>query len=237
MSDLPVPKYAIGQTVFFATTMPSSEDHECPDCLGTGRWDLKAPSGYESHLNCPRCQGQRRLKLHSVQAHVPKITIASVRIDTAPRDRNDPRDEPVTYMTTTSGSGTVYRESRLFVDEADARKTAELLALKARQRLDESNSDRDRDRAFFHLSMSDAAVKKAEDAKYKAESRLRRLLERICELDKYPVVGGRYKENDQALGTSLTDEQVKIVQESLVWLDDDNADFLDEWRRDAGGDL
>jgi len=121
METMIAPKYQIGSTVYYPTTVTTAGRHECPDCLGTKKWTCKSPAGLESDMDCPRCQRSGgwndNLSLSYTQhvPHVRKLTIGSVRTDSA-------AEHPVSYMAkeTGVGSGSVYYESNLFDDEQSA---------------------------------------------------------------------------------------------------------------------
>jgi len=122
MTDLPVPKYAIGAVVYHPEVRSSAEYVPCPDCLGKRTWHAALPNGEELDFLCPTCtRGYETTgTVHSweVQGSVRELTIASVRIDT--NEAN-----PVEYMCyeTGVGSGQVWSEHLLHAD----RETAEAL--------------------------------------------------------------------------------------------------------------
>ena len=111
---IPTPKYEIGQTVYRAHVTRERVNHDCPDCLGSGRWSCTSPAGATMEMSCPRCSvthyGNDTLGLSYVKAqcYVVTLTVGSVQIDTASK-------EVVRYMCreTGVGSGSVYDESDL----------------------------------------------------------------------------------------------------------------------------
>lgn len=56
-SDLPTPKFRIGQTVYYQDTDKVVEQLDCPDCLGTKKWRVDLPSGEAHDVACQRCCG------------------------------------------------------------------------------------------------------------------------------------------------------------------------------------
>lgn len=122
-------KYSVGDKVFQATTHVVQKRHDCPDCLGAGKWSAKSPAGGHYEFSCPRCsssyQSDRSLSLSYSQhtGMVTPLTIGSVRGDTA-------SDESVSYMCreTGVGSGSVYYEKVLFPTHEEAARHAEALA-------------------------------------------------------------------------------------------------------------
>lgn len=115
MTDLPVPKYKIGDTVFCASRLRQCKKIQCPDCLGQKAWSVTAPSGEAWETACGTCEHGYMGSLGvidrwEVDDYIQQLTIGSVQIDTA----NSP-EETVRYMCleTGVGSGSVYYETRL----------------------------------------------------------------------------------------------------------------------------
>jgi len=48
-------KYDVGQKVWHSSTRITQFKHDCPDCLGSGKWTAKSPAGLECTFACPRC--------------------------------------------------------------------------------------------------------------------------------------------------------------------------------------
>jgi hypothetical protein len=129
MSDFPVPKYRMGQTVWYPFTHFTTKDLPCPDCLDAKAWKVTTPAGTELALPCPRCDknfgrlhtlsGQTipSLTVETWEGGVRRLTIGAVKIDTAARD-----GETVSYMAheTGIGSGSIYYEHMLFAEEQQA---------------------------------------------------------------------------------------------------------------------
>jgi hypothetical protein len=113
--------FNIGDVVFHGATTTQTFTHPCPDCLGTRKWLAKSPAGGEFEVECPRCTGgyqsSRALNLKYVQhtPHVNRLTVGLVRACAGP-------DQEHEYMCleTGIGSGSLYRESRLFATEEAA---------------------------------------------------------------------------------------------------------------------
>ena len=115
MSDLPIPKYKIGDKIFSASRLRQCKKVQCPDCLGRKIWSVTAPSGETWETACGTCERGYMGSLGEVDRwevddHIEQLTIGSVQIDTA----NTP-EETVRYMCreTGIGSGSVYYEPRL----------------------------------------------------------------------------------------------------------------------------
>ena len=56
MSDYPVPKYSIGDTVYRPDATRESVRIECPDCCGDSVWKATLVTGEEISLACPTCR-------------------------------------------------------------------------------------------------------------------------------------------------------------------------------------
>jgi hypothetical protein len=131
LAGLPVPRYKIGDHVWFPMTEQKTSQHPCPDCHDTKVWSCTSPAGLEGTIACPRCVPAYRISgadlptLNYVHALplVRRLTIGSVRIDTGAQDT-------VCYMCheTGIGSGSVYREALLFPDEESAKVRAAQMA-------------------------------------------------------------------------------------------------------------
>ena len=58
MTDIPVPKYAIGDVVYRPRVDHATESLPCPDCLDSKRWTATSPAGEQHEIACPRCSDQ-----------------------------------------------------------------------------------------------------------------------------------------------------------------------------------
>lgn len=113
MSNLPVPKFYIGQKVWLASTETKSNKWPCPDCKDSREWTTTSPVGEQFKIECPRCIGYSPRDLPSLSRNIrtpytSSLTIGSVRLDTAARNK----DECISYMCheTGVGSGSIYYE-------------------------------------------------------------------------------------------------------------------------------
>ena len=222
-----LPIYYIGQKVWLGRThMDGSHHTECPDCKGTGKWSWEAPSGLTGEVECPRCHGRRTLQQRCFAPHVEQLTIGSVRTDTAAKP-----EEQVSYMCTETGvgSGSVYYENKLFFTKEDAQAAADQATALANAEL-KQRPERKHQLNLHRHNIRDAAVIAAETALRKMTSRHNRLLERICELSEYNTVGERFCQDDELRSSRLEAKQIGPLQEALVWLDDDDSAFLENWR-------
>jgi hypothetical protein len=137
--SLPVPKFNIGQTIFYANVSWTSKDVQCPDCLGTKKWKVTLPSGEEFQHPCNTCR-RGYYETGTIQEwgdflEIKERTIGSIQIDT------NSKDEPIRYMCveTGVGSGSIYPEVCLFAikEEAEAWGKKELERVKYERRIDE----------------------------------------------------------------------------------------------------
>lgn len=56
-ADLPEPKYAVGQELWYADTIRETAKLPCPDCCDTKQWKVETPAGRTYEVPCQRCCG------------------------------------------------------------------------------------------------------------------------------------------------------------------------------------
>lgn len=219
------PKYNHGDRVFHPKVVDDPERYECPDCLGQKTWAVKAPSGLETTTPCPRCSGSGQLLIRRWGGAVEELTIGQIRMCDPPLFKDSPVFE---YKCNETGiqSGSVYPEYELFTEYDVAKAAARVKVTLANEKEEKRNPRNATLRQLYRQDIVTAEVKDLEDKLWKARNDRRRLLDRVCELDEYPVAGGRYSSRH----VTLTKEQIAAVQEHVVWLDEDDSDYLDEWR-------
>lgn len=134
MSDLPSPKYHIGQSVYASREDTTVKQFPCPDCLGSGEWTITTPAGDTMKAACRRCSdpysNDRDLLSLKYTEHVPGfqgLTIGSVEIKTHDYDGNP----SVRYMCRETGS--IWDEHRLH-------ETSEMALAEATAKCDEANA-------------------------------------------------------------------------------------------------
>jgi hypothetical protein len=140
VTKLPVPRFAIGDTVYVADTVRTRARHECPDCNGTRKWSCKSPAGVEMEMDCPRCQrtagwnDKLSLEFTKHATVVSALTVGSVQINTADNEH------PVRYMCheTGIGSGSVYYEDNFHATEESANLEARAKALELQREEDDT---------------------------------------------------------------------------------------------------
>lgn len=133
------PKFQIGQKVICVRVNWLEEKVPCPDCLGKTKWRIITPAGEEWEHDCNTCRNgwYSTGVVSDYRDRVKKeiLTIGSIRIDTADKDR------PISYMCveTGVGSGSVYDEQNMFAtdEEATAWGEAELERVKGLRQAEE----------------------------------------------------------------------------------------------------
>ena len=141
--DIPVPKYRIGDTVWYPYSEVYSDFIDCSDCCGTAEWEAKLPNGEVLQIECSTCAGYLESsgtqRVMSCKHYASELTIGSVRIDTADRD-----GRLVSYMCkeTGIGSGSIYYEDRIFSNKESALKMAKFEAHEKLTRLQGKEDER-----------------------------------------------------------------------------------------------
>lgn len=176
-------KFSVGDTVWFATTTTEKRRHDCPDCLGEKVWKCISPAGGEFTVACPRCsaayQSDRDLSLdYAVMAPAARrLTVGLVR---ASSHQGDGYGEGNEYMCneTGIGSGSLYKEDRLFATEAEALAAAQAMA-------DETNQNPEfwvakqynKTLKFSDYELKDAVMEAAQHSARRAWSEVRYLVD------------------------------------------------------------
>ena len=177
-------KFSIGDTVYRAGTTTVQKRHDCPDCLGSRKWEAKSPAGGIYEFTCPRCGGQYRsedaltLDYREFAPHVDRLTIGSVRTDS-----HDNR--PVTYMCreTGVGSGSVYDENILFATPDEATKAAEGIAAGQNVSVPWVAKRYSKTLELSDYQLENALIKHARNEQSRHSSRLQMLFEDLREAD------------------------------------------------------
>jgi hypothetical protein len=167
-------KYAVGDAVYRAGMVDEHRQHPCPDCQGSGKWKATSPAGNEYEFGCPRCTARYRsddslsLDYRVYVPHVTRLTIGSVRVDTA-----DPTRSP-SYMCveTGVGSGSVYYEGDLFLTEEEALRAADIKAKAASATTEWMAKRYDKSLVISDYQLESGALKVAKDASFRARSML-----------------------------------------------------------------
>ncbi len=169
-TELPVPKFAIGQSVYRHQIDTVTDSYPCPDCLGEREWTVTTPTGTVLKTACQRCSNPYQTTYPSIRfskyaASVRRLTIGSIRTDTAPYRAH----EAVSYMCheTGIGSGSVYYERDLFATEEEARHAADVEA-SIKNSEAEQKPERITQKRLSDFTVKDAALKAANDEVWQA---------------------------------------------------------------------
>lgn len=182
MTDLPTPRYRIGDVVYRATTEATTERSPCPDCLGKCRWKATAPNGTEHTVACPRCSmayGMLADNLPSldVRRYKPKIVRLTIGSITAKSEGSQyTGDNAVQYMCreTGIGSGSIYNERDLYATEETALTVATLDAQRQNVKSDATPKTIEA-RHFSNLAIDDALRTHVRDQIFTAWAAFRNL--------------------------------------------------------------
>lgn len=210
------PRYKIGDKVFFPETHQGPENIECPDCKGTRKWTLRTPAGWETETDCLRCDGKGVIRFFTYLPFVKALTIGQIRtVDPVPS-----QGEAVEYMCkeTGIGSGSIYRESRLFPTETAARMVADYEAAQARIKSESRDPDRVKRKILYHYQLKDAELMEMKEEVLEIKYKYRDLMDRVCELENSSVAAG------------LMDSQLHEIQKEIL-KDPDQAQYLSDYRR------
>ncbi len=196
MSDLPTPKYRIGDTVYRPQITATTEALPCPDCLGERVWHATTPAGVTHLLECPRCQDRYSiadklppLKVQRYVALIEEIRIESVEV----RSHVGFRDDQITYMTSTTGSGSVYSERSLYSTKEAAQQAAEIQAALKNTEIDRTAAVLTA-RRFASIPLAGALQARVRDNLFEAWTACRQLSQAIVDLlPENPDEDGRTK--------------------------------------------
>jgi hypothetical protein len=176
-------KFGVGDVVWHATTTTEHRRHPCPDCMGSRKWSCTSPAGATFEVECPRCsagyQSNRDLDLSYV-VHAPHATRLTIGLVRANGSWETPPQHEYMAHETGIGSGTLYRENKLFATESEALADAKLSA-------DAANADHagwvakqyDRTAKFCDYQLKDAAIASADYARIAMGTRASMLVEEL----------------------------------------------------------
>ena len=187
---LPIPKFAIGQVVYWAASERVEEAAGCPDCLDTRKWKVTLPSGLEFDVECDRCQVYSphipAYKTTRYVAVVNPLVIADITVATHARYTS--ADGPEISYSHRGASGSWIDEKRLFADESECLAKAEEMAAEAGARMlanDASVQKRHRLNAYGLAKVFAAdEVEKRREAELKYE----KAIGEICEVKELPFL-------------------------------------------------
>lgn len=195
MTDLPVPKFRKGQTVWYPYLTQTAKRFPCPDCNDTKVWKITTPAGDTLEAACGRCGGGSYSGLPRIPSLVyyektPQMEILTIGSITAESDTSFGEGPRVRYMCfeTGVGSGCVYDEKELYGTVEEAVAAGLSMAGAANLELAEK-PQRLREVKFSALLIKDAAFKNAEQLSWDAcwaYRRLREDLQTLADDDRTP---------------------------------------------------
>lgn len=228
LTTLPVPKFAMGEKVYAPVVRDAAEEIQCPDCLGSGRWTYKSPAGTTGEVSCPRCGGQKCLKLRSYRAAVECRHVGEIRVSTTPETYGG-KCEYVRYMCneTGIGSGSLYDEKDLFKTEDGAMIAAQARTARMIADLDDKNTEQGAKRAEIRdlsaYQITKAAVEEVNHELFEYKYGLKSLVEHIHQLSKSTYLmcetgEAKFWDREGAGCTSLGlgPDVITLLQEHLV---------------------
>jgi hypothetical protein len=174
----PVPAFAIGDVLWTAFTESTTEQLPCPDCNGSQKWDVTAPSGEHFTAGCPRCT-----KTYSFNNELPSLNIrravGKVRrhVITGYEVNSRPWTGECAVRYRTDGSYIV-DEDKAFTDEQSAQIHADALAIKANADLD-TTVEVLKARHFSTLSMDEARTSEMKNGVWESHYHAGCLLRRV----------------------------------------------------------
>jgi hypothetical protein len=131
VSDMPKPKYSVGDTFYVASVQHITAEHPCPDCLGSREWKVTTPAGHELTTPCVRCSSgysSNDLPPLKYQAWEGKAELRTVGAIEVKWPHNASWDKhPVRYMAG-PGGGWVVTENDTFDTSEQAEGAAKLRA-------------------------------------------------------------------------------------------------------------
>jgi hypothetical protein len=207
MSDLPTPKYRIGQTVWFAATRSTTATLPCPDCLGKKVWKVEMPSGATLETPCQRCQGGYlssgrqddclRLDYQAYEAAPGSFIIENVEARTKGHFAGEGPE--ITYWSNNGGR----KEDALFATEEEARARSQVMADEANAKIVQEPAVLEQ-RHIGTLKIDEALYNEFKNGLWSSWYRYRSLLDRMTEVldgidDDKPLTKGQIKQLDEAI--------------------------------------
>lgn len=122
-SDIPVPKYRVGDIIFAAGCKQVQEAVTCPDCLGQRKWLVRTPGGEQFEVPCGRCASSyTQLPGITATNFVPEPRTICIRsIEARSCKRHSAEEGPsVTYFNGDNCCGTTIEESKAFATRDEA---------------------------------------------------------------------------------------------------------------------
>ncbi len=109
-------RFNTGESVWYSEAVSARNQIQCPDCLGTRKWDATLPNGESESIECPSCKNGY-WSCGTIGEYAPRGEVRQLTIGQVTFDSDGPR-----YMCneTGVGSGRVYHEGDLYATEHEA---------------------------------------------------------------------------------------------------------------------
>lgn len=208
-TDLPTPKYRIGDTLWYAGVSSETAKLDCPDCAGTKVWLVKTANDV-IETPCQRCCGgymsrgcHDKLDL-SYQIYVPKpgsFVVGRIEASTEGWRNGDKLPEVMYWQTNGSGRN----ETDIYGDEASAMAKSQIMADAKNAEVQAAPAVLEQ-RHVGSLKIDDALYDEFKNGLWRSWYRYRSLLEKITE-----TIEG--VDDD----TPLTPQQLKDLEEAIKW--------------------
>lgn len=205
VADLPVPKYRIGQTLYYADTTRTTAKMECPDCRGTKVWLVKTATDV-LETPCQRCCGG-----YMSRGHQDKLNL-SYTVHEAVAHRFTPDNLEAKTKGYDGVPSVMYWSNKGGRNETDLHDTEEAALMIARVRAaalnakEEATLERLEQRHIGTLKIDDALYDEFKNSLWQSWYRFRSLLEKITE-----TIEGVDDE------TPLTPQQLKDLDDEIKW--------------------
>jgi len=230
--EVPEPRRKVGDRVWIASVERSSEKTDCPDCLGQRTWRAISRAGFETTVECPRCHGGGKIEVLTWIGVAREFKIGSIQVRTA----IDYHGGCVAYYDGDNCCGHTLQEWDVYSNEEEARAASQVRLEDYLARLPEREvKAMNLARELRLYQIKDAEIEKMQSELWDTSYRLRRMRERILELDsggtKY--VGNHLGKFGDDEGTvEVTEEQLRAVANELMWINDEDAQWLNDAREE-----
>jgi hypothetical protein len=188
--SLPVPKFRIGETIYWPATKTEHVVHTCPDCGGSAVWHVKTVVT-EFTVPCQRCRSYGKAPPRTLTAmrYVPDVKSMVIKSIKVERD-SDPgkwgKARKVEYHEKGNGGWHV-DEDTVFADRDEAMVIAVEKAATENAALDK-RTDEIRAREIAGYDLTGALAAEEHDARFKAELKYEKAVQLITDLkDGYVV--------------------------------------------------
>lgn len=132
-----VSKFNIGDKVWHGSVHVNQFKHDCPDCLGTQKWEAKSPAGLVCTFACPRCSTSYQshdsmcLTYSKAQPYATEYTVSEVQFE----------GTGFRYFCQETSQGPAGHKSGSFYHEKDFFPTEKEALVAAQAQADKTNAD------------------------------------------------------------------------------------------------